>query len=678
MKLRTNKYIISWLLGVAFLYQLSVNPQTVYAQEVSGRKNSMDVTFVVDVSGSMRTNDPNQIALDMVKAFIDTVQVQNIRVGFVAYNDQIVTSASPVSMVEAFERERLKTLIDATPYSGNTDIGLGLLSAWQLMPEEPGRNRVIILVSDGESDLGGSTTGRTLEQSNQELAETVENCRQEGIPIYTVAFGTYGGSKNTLERIAAESGANTYTAQSPELLIEVLYDIFNHNLSYKIQKITTGMYAGGSQEIRCVLDEAYLNEIDILLISPQQVGESSIQYGESTIPLTRMSYYAAGKIAGSEIDQSLRELTLNTTTVNGQKLDIYVINYRNLEPILNIETAVSKNKEVPYEVYFRDGDGNPIRDEAFYQTFQWGLTVADEEQSSRVEETDTEIRGGNIRGNLSFNTSGEYILTGILNDRLGSYRFDSTITVSNTAPEGEFPDLSMNQLSGNGTWNLNDYFRDVDGDALIFAVNSIFGDAADIRIDGNVLLLHPLKSGTQVVELQISDGEAFVTQSFQIEIMPLWKAYWWMIVLVLSAAGGLLWKLLRRPKSELVQISEEKIRNRFNGKLNAYFTMVPGEEDEIPPLIFHLYKIKDNRLCLSDLLKEYPEAAAQLGLDQIYLIADEERKMILYHTADSTIMLGNSIACRRIQYSVSFGDVIYITAPNDAWDLELHYIAMIQ
>ena len=52
--------------------------------------------------------------------------------------------------------------------------------------------------------------------------------------------------------------------------------------------------------------------------------------------------------------------------------------------------------------------------------------------------------------------------------------------------------------------------------------------------------------------------------------------------------------------------------------------------------------------------------------------------MILYHTSNAVVMIGNSIVCRQIQYSVSFGDVIYITSQDGAYELEMHYITVIQ
>ena len=78
------------------------------------------------------------------------------------------------------------------------------------------------------------------------------------------------------------------------------------------------------------------------------------------------------------------------------------------------------------------------------------------------------------------------------------------------------------------------------------------------------------------------------------------------------------------------------------------------------------------------LLKEYSEAVDAMELDNVHLVADTDRRMVLYHTSKCSVMIGNSIACKQIQYSVSFGDVIYITSLDGNYELEIHYIAAFQ
>lgn len=49
-------------------------PKTVYAEEIIPEREPLDVIFVIDCSGSMKTNDPSKMGLSMVQAFIDTVR----------------------------------------------------------------------------------------------------------------------------------------------------------------------------------------------------------------------------------------------------------------------------------------------------------------------------------------------------------------------------------------------------------------------------------------------------------------------------------------------------------------------------------------------------------------------------------------------------------------------------
>lgn len=266
-------------------------PEKVHAEEIVSEKEPVDIIFVIDCSGSMKTNDVSRMGLSMVQAFVDTVQAEDIRIGYVAYNDSILSYSAPKSIALAEEREALKEEIGAITYSRDTDIGLGVSYACELLSAEKNTRKIMVLISDGETDLPQGKE-RTEEQSNQELEQCVCQCQEEGIQIYTVAFGQYDGSKTVLEEIAMQTEAESYSAQGPEDLIEILYGIFQDNLIYQIQKFSSGTYAGGSQEIRCVLDALYLDEINIVLISSKPIGEATVQYGGEEILLTGLSHYA--------------------------------------------------------------------------------------------------------------------------------------------------------------------------------------------------------------------------------------------------------------------------------------------------------------------------------------------------------------------------------------------------
>lgn len=656
-----------------------VSRKNTFAEEFVSEKNGLDVIFVMDYSGSMKTNDSQYIAQSMVKAFVDTVHSANIRIGFVAYNDHLLSSTSPLSVSTNEERQSLKQLIDSVGYSGNTDIGLGLRNAYDLISQEQDRKKVIILISDGESDLTGSETGRVLENSLQDVEYVAKACEEQKIPIYSIAFGKYDGNTAALENLSNRTGAEMYAVRRPEALIEILYGIFADNMDYSIQEIANGVYAQGLQNILLKLDEAYLDELDVLMISPQVIGQTNVLYGENPVEVVNLKNYAVAKII--DVDSEIRELTVQTETAKNQELQIYLISYRDLTPVLNVKTENDKNIPLEYEVYFKDKSGNRIIDESFYKRFACELTLNKSEQSENpLEVLDTDVRNGIISGQTVLKSSGNYYLEGRLDDNLGTAIFKpAQIAVANRLPSGELPEnVKFTILSKDKHYVLDDYFSDQDGDHLEYSLKPQDALYAETQIDNGVIAIKPIKSGSQTVTVLVSDGEGVLEYPYNLTVMPLWKAYWWVILIFLAALAGILWKLLYKPKPVLEQIAEEKKSNRFCGKLDLYFTKQPESDEEMPPLSFQMHKIKDSKVTLGNLLREYQEASDALGLDDIYLIADEDRRMVLYHTSDALVMLGNSIVCRQIQYSVSFGDVIYITSQDGAYDMEVHYIAMIQ
>lgn len=676
-------YFIVWIIFVIMV----ISPKIVYAEQFTNEQSGIDIIFVMDYSGSMKTNDPQNMAKGMVKAFIDTAPSERTRIGFVSYNDQILSSISPISIKTQEQRDKLKYFIDAKSYSGNTDIGLGLKFAYDIMEQETERKKIIVLISDGETVLKGSKTGRDVEISEKDRIDTIEKCKKDEIQIYTIAFGKYDGSIETLQSMSEETNATMYTAETSEKLIEILYGILATNVDYNIQKITDAVYGEGTQNIRIKLEEQYLDELDVFIISFKEIGEVSVLYGEQRIEAINLKNYAIGKI--EDIKRDISELTVQIETSKNEKIEIYLISYRSIIPVFEVNTEGYRNSPIQYKLYFKDNNGTVIKDEKFYQDFLWEFfgtdSIVEQDMLSsnekRAEILDATIVDGIIFGESFIQHSGNYYVGAKLEDSMGSREFEPVkVTISNRAPEGKLPQLGRcTILTKERSFILEEYFLDADGDILSYSLENGIENCVKATIVDGVLTLKPIKDGIQTLKLVVSDGEAVVMYEGLLEVTPLWEVYWWAIMLVIVIIVGIIfWKLTHRAVPEIECIEKETKNNQFVGKLDAYFTIQPEEDKEIPPLSFLMYKIKSNKIILGNLLNEYKEACASLGLNEIYFMADEEKRMILYHSSSASIMIGNSIACKQIQYSVSFGDVIYITSQDGDYELELHYIAVIQ
>lgn len=672
-----QKRILAFMIGFMFFM---VFPTVTDAEEFTVPKNGLEIIFVMDYSGSMKTNDSQDMAKEMVKAFIDTVYGDNIKVGFVAYNDRILSSTAPVG-VSAFEdREALKKLIDGGGYFGNTDIGLGLRHAYELFDKDNGEKKILVLISDGESDLTGSETGRDIEISIADLNYTEAACCQSGIPVYTVAFGQYEGNAQALAQLSQATGAEMYMAEGPERLIEILYGIFSTKVDFDIRKVADGIYASGSQDIHIRLKEPYLDEINLLIISRQPVGESSILYGEQVITPVNLRNYTVGKIVNVSDDET--ELVLRTETIKDQELQIYLVNYRTLTPILEINATAYKNTCQSIRIYFRDREGMPIIDETFYKKI-FCQSVIRRENSIGETVIPLRVTREGIQGEAYVAASGKYYVQACLNDGMRNEVFEPVeITVLNHPPEGGLPEIKDKAIvSKENTYRLADFFNDSDGEELIYSVDKGTDEGVEANIREGVLTIKAKRPGVHTISLTVSDGEDSLVYEYHLDAVCWWLEYWWVAIIFIAVFLGIgiwIWRLLQKPQSQVKTLIENNTQNHFCGKLDAYFTIQPESEEEIPPRSFDMYRINENKIAIGTLLKEYPEAVDKLELDEIYLIADEERRMILCHMSQATVMIGNTIACKKVPYSLRFGDVIYITSLEGTYDLEIHYISLIR
>lgn len=416
-----------------------------------------------------------------------------------------------------------------------------------------------------------------------------------------------------------------------------------------------------------------------MLISPQAIGNTAVLYGNQQIEPVNLNNYAVAKI--TDVDSGINELTIQTETLKDQELKMYLISYRNLTPVLSVAPTVEKNSPLSYEVYFKDKNNTIVSDDKFYDNFDCELSFEhSDSQDAKKQMLDVNVRDGVIIGETVLTESGNYYINGRLDDSMGSCTFGPvTVEVHNEGPAGGLPEQESFAIFGKEKqYVLDEYFKDPNGDTLTYTLPESDSLCVTAEIADGVLSVKAQKSGTQILQLQVSDGEEEMLYSWNVTVPPLWRTYWWAILLFCAVVIAALWKIFYKPKPELQQIAERKEGNHFAGKLDAYVTVQPEDTEEIVPLTFPMYKIRDSRVCLGSLMKEYPELSEHLGLENIFLIADEERRMILYHSTCSTVMLGGTIVCRQLQYSIQFGDVLYITSSDGAYELELHYIAVIQ
>ena len=209
------------------------------------------VAVMIDISRSMSAQDvaPSRIeaAQDAAKEFVDSLP-KTFNVSLILFAGHIELQTVPTT-----DRATIKAAIDAIELAPATAIGDGINSALDSLtyappdpnhPDEPAPG-AIVLLSDGYTNVGTDS------------AQAAQTAKEQGVPIYTIAFGTPEGyvyeeqtrvpvpvNHAELSQIAKISGGKKYSAQSGSDLRQV-YQTLARALGYDTQYVeVTDRYAG--------------------------------------------------------------------------------------------------------------------------------------------------------------------------------------------------------------------------------------------------------------------------------------------------------------------------------------------------------------------------------------------------------------------------------------------------
>ena len=167
--------------GLAFAILAAARPQWGFREEMVNQRGR-DLLIVLDVSRSMLANDVRPSRLQRAKADIADLikELRGDRAGLVAFRYKAVMLC-PLTTDYGFLRHVLESVsIDSAP-QGETDIGDAINKAVELLENDEGSHKAIVLISDGE-DLSGRAE------------KAAEAAAKKEIPIFAVGLGSTAGS----------------------------------------------------------------------------------------------------------------------------------------------------------------------------------------------------------------------------------------------------------------------------------------------------------------------------------------------------------------------------------------------------------------------------------------------------------------------------------------------------
>ncbi|ATH06487.1 VWA domain-containing protein [Halobacteriovorax marinus] len=234
------KRLLVWLVGavgwllIAYSLTQPRSPQGFAKNKIEVN----DIFFVIDVSRSMLADDfrPNrlEVAKDKISDFVALRPTD--RIGLIMFSERAFTLL-PLSTDLKLIKQMVGEINVGGMLGSGTNIGDALGLAVARGAQSLAKNKVIILLTDGVSNVGFLTP-----------IQAAEEAKKQGIKVYTIGIGGRGDAKipygknifgrqryqnipggsidfKTLKEIADKTNGQTFEAQDEKALAEVLSEI---------------------------------------------------------------------------------------------------------------------------------------------------------------------------------------------------------------------------------------------------------------------------------------------------------------------------------------------------------------------------------------------------------------------------------------------------------------------
>ncbi len=290
---------LSLSLSLSLLASLNANPfAPSQALAADAQESNFNVALVIDGSGSLNADmvgttvatDPYNLRYDALSLFLALLTDSGNYVDAVVFNDSpsflLNTGVQPIN-----GRDAKNGLIDQIRAAGavsDTDIGSALLEAVDALEaaaEQNGLPSVVILFSDGRTDLGGDETRYQQSLANKQSA--IELAQQASIPVYSICLQASDvADPDELRQISDATGGDFIAVTDASGLVnafESFYSlIFPSSSAERVEKsydeTGTADYgfsvpSYGVREVNVIVDDT--NTQSMTLLSPQ--GELSAE-----------------------------------------------------------------------------------------------------------------------------------------------------------------------------------------------------------------------------------------------------------------------------------------------------------------------------------------------------------------------------------------------------------------
>lgn len=415
-----RRYVGVCLAVLLMLTGVLVNSTMVQAAETD--EHRMNVVFVLDQSGSMAKTDANALRYEAVDLFLGLATETGNYMGAVVFDDSIVLQRDITEISGKESKQELSDSIKAAKSFGDTNIGMAIELATQMLQNSgnPNLRSAIVLLSDGNTDLPRDTTGQALAASEQSKKNAIDAARAQGIKIHSVCLNANGAAKKQeLQDISDATGGVCVEVKSADDLKEVFNQFYNIIYSTETINIAdTVIPENGELEVPFMIPAMGVEEANIIIntLNP-----------DTTYNLLNPDGY--GYIQSEMDAMSIKAKTFTVIKIEKPKSGEWILKVRGITGD-QVKVDMVYNASISIDLTSGTGDftwnagesaevtavfsnmGNIVTDASIYQQYPITIKAVDASGATVVEEV-MEVKDASAEASaaLQLTNDGEYTLT---------------------------------------------------------------------------------------------------------------------------------------------------------------------------------------------------------------------------------------------------------------------------
>ncbi len=241
-----NCPVISEIGGTAYLQLTLLSP----ALHGDGKRKPMNLSVVIDRSGSMSDQRKMEFAKKAFSSLIDQLQSNDV-LSLVVYDDVVTLLRSAKKVGD--DKRAIKRMLDEVYPRNSTNLGGGLLEGLRQAERYAGKGYVnrVVLLSDGLANVG--LTDPT------ELNRIARQYRGKSISVTSMGVGL-DYNENLMMGLSESGGGNYYFIEHPNALAAIVRQEFNLVSSVVAQNGAIYLTLGDNIHIKDAVGCEFRNE----------------------------------------------------------------------------------------------------------------------------------------------------------------------------------------------------------------------------------------------------------------------------------------------------------------------------------------------------------------------------------------------------------------------------------